>query len=285
MIEMGNEPMLLHTTLHIGGPAKVMLMPESEEEFIGAIKECMQRKVPYRILGYGSNILVSDRGVDGYVINNTKACLRLELEEGGVVYAGSSVRLQTFIRFCVNHDLGGHEYLFSVPGSIGGAVLMNAGLGAQDNKQISDYLLSVRAFDGQQTIIVPKQDCEFEHRRSIFQRRRNWVILGAYFKPPLQDKAIGEKKIKERMKFAKEWQDYNYPTAGSVFRSNSNRHCLWGLIRGLRWGKAAYSMKTPNWINNLGGATARQVLILMRVVEILNLLCFKKAVREIEYWE
>ena len=282
-MEMTNELMSRHTTLRIGGPVEVMLMPESEEEFMEAIKECRLRGFPCRILGNGSNILVNDRGLQGYVINNTKACMRLELDNSGVVYAGSSVRLQTFIRFCVNNELGGCEYLYSVPCTIGGAVFMNAGRGAKYNKQISDYLLSVRVFNGHQTFLVPKKDCEFGYRRSIFQRRRDWVILGAHFKPPFQEKAFGEENIKERMKFVKESQDYNYPSAGSVFRSA--RRCIWGLVKGLRWGKAAYSRKTHNWINNLGGATAKQILILMRIVEILNLICFKKAEPEIEYWE
>ena len=128
-MELCNEPMAKHTTLRIGGPARKLLIPESEEELLGLLQECRKAKLPFRIVGNGSNILVNDVGLEEVVIKNTRACLRLECHEGAV-YAGGSVKIQHFLRFCAAHNLGGLEYLFSVPATIGGAVLHECGTGA-----------------------------------------------------------------------------------------------------------------------------------------------------------
>lgn len=282
MIVLHDELMSKHTTFRIGGPAEIMLIPESEEELLNAVKDCMALGRPYRILGNGSNLLVSDQGVKDYVINNERACSKLDIKDG-VIYVGSSVKLQLFIRFCVNQERAGCEYLFSVPATVGGAIYMNAGRGQQFNRQISDYLVSVRVFNGSEIVDIPRKDCKFTYRKSIFHKQKNWLILGAYFNPPIQRRQLGETNIKERMAFTKQAQDYNYPTAGSVFKSA--RHSVFSLVRGLKFGKAQYSAKTTNWINNLGGAKAKDVLALMRVVEIFNGLTFKRAEREIIFWE
>ena len=283
MIVLHDELMSKHTTFRIGGPVETMLIPESEDELINTIRDCRAQNQPYRILGNGSNLLVSDQGIKECVINNERACKRLEIKDNDIIYAGSSVKIQLFIRFCVNHGREGYEYLFSVPAAVGGAIYMNAGRGQQFNKQISDHLVSVRVFNGVEVIDIPQSECEFSYRSSIFHKRPHWVILGAYFKPPIQRREEGEAKIKERMKFTKEVQDYNYPTAGSVFKSV--RHELFWLVFGLKSGKAQYSAKTTNWINNMGGAKAADVLKLIKVVEVLNLLTFKRAIREIICWE
>jgi len=282
MIELPNEPMSKHTTFRIGGPVELMLIPGSEQELIDAVVDCNNHDIPYRILGNGSNLLVSDDGLKGRVINNQDACTRLELVDG-VVYAGSSVKLQSFIRFCVKNGLEGSEYLFSVPATIGGAVFMNAGRGKALNQQISDYLLSVRIFDGTSVVEIRKDQCDFAYRSSVFHRKRQWLILGAYFKPPLQDVAVGDAKVKERMRYVKITQDFNQRAAGSIFKSA--RHRFFDLVKGMKIGDAQYSKKTTNWINNTGSAKAVDVLRLIRIVKLLNLVTLKRAQQEIEVWE
>ncbi len=281
MISLKNEPLDKYTTIRIGGPADIMLIPENQAELIEAIQKCRLESIPYKILGNGSNLLVDDRGVRGVVINNTKACVDLEFKNG-IVFAGSSVKIQAFIRYCINNDLKGYEYLFSVPASVGGAIFMNAGEGRQFNRQISDYLISVRVFDGENIIDVSKRDCQFSYRSSVFSIKRDWVILGAYFELPHQPKEFGEQKIKERLNFSKEVQDYLLPSAGSVFCMAY--HPIFKWVKGLRIGDAAYSKKTMNWISNMGHARCSEVLLLIKIVEILNTLKFSKTKREIEYW-
>lgn len=281
MIEYKDEPLSSYTTFRIGGRARFLLQPENEEELIGLIADYRSKKTAYRVIGNGSNLLISDRGIPEPVINNQAACLRLEIVDG-VVYAGSSVKLQSFIRFCVRNGVAAYEYLFSVPATIGGAIFMNAGRGKSMNQQISDYLVGVRVFDGKKVYEVSKNECDFGYRKSIFHSRRDLMILGAYFKPPAQLTQIGEQNIKERMRYVKETQDFNHRTAGSVFKSA--RHGIFYWVKGVKIGDAQYSDKTTNWINNNGSATADDVRWLIRIVFALNLLTFKVAQQEIEYW-
>ena len=282
MISLTNEPLAKYTTLRIGGKADIMLQPENEEELISSIINCRKENARFRMLGNGSNLLISDKGVRGYVINNQDACTQLEYSDG-VVYAGSSVKVQAFVRFCVKNNLGATEYLFSIPATIGGAVFMNAGRGKHVNQQISDHLLCVRIFNGSDIVEISKDDCEFSYRSSVFQRRRDWVILGAYFRPPFQEKQVGDSKVKERVTFVKETQDFNQRSAGSVFKSA--RHGIFRFVKGLRWGNAQYSSKATNWINNNGSAKASDVLTLIRIVTFMNLLTLKYPKIEIEYWD
>lgn len=282
MIELQNEPMSKHTTFRIGGPAALMLVPQTEEELIDAIRDCQSARAPYRVLGNGSNLLVSDQGLKCRVINNQEACTRLEYADG-LVYAGSSVKLQAFIRFCTKQGLEGSEYLFSVPATIGGAIFMNAGRGRALNQQISDHLVSVRVFNGVNIIDIPKYQCDFRYRQSCFHERRDWVILGAAFRMPTQATVVGDAKVKERMAYVKETQDYNQRTAGSVFKVGRPR--LYELVKGLKIGGAEYSRKTSNWINNTDSAKASDVIRLISVLKFLNILTFKRAEPEIEFWD
>lgn len=284
MQRLTNESMAKHTTFRIGGPVEEMLIPETEEELISIFGECVKSGNAFRLLGRGSNILVSDAGLKGRVIDNARACTRLEIADG-VVYAGGSVKIQQFIRFCVRNNLAAPEYLFSVPATIGGTIFMNAGRGRSFNKQISDSLESVRVYDGtkDRIFLMKKSECGFEYRHSIFHNHRDWLILGAYFKPEAQEAGVGEAGIKDRMEYVKELQDYNYPTAGSVFKVGDYR--ILKAVRGMGWGGAEYSSKTTNWINNTNNAKARDVERLIWFVQALHLLRLRRAVREIEIWK
>jgi UDP-N-acetylmuramate dehydrogenase len=224
MKRLTNEPMAKHTTFRIGGSVEELIIPESEDELVAVFRECLHRGAPFRILGNGSNILVSDAGLKGSVIGNSRACARLEVSQG-LVYAGASVKIQQFIRMCVNSGLKSPEYLFSVPASVGGAIFMNAGRGRLYSQKNSDLLESVRVYDANKNeiFLLAKQDFRFEFRRSIFHDRRDWLILGGCFRPGLQERSVGEARIRERMQFVKESQDYNHPTAGSVFKEGEHK--------------------------------------------------------------
>ena len=276
-----NEPMSKHTTFKIGGPAEVLSIPEDEENLLAEIKYFQKNKIPFRILGGGSNILVKDSGVKGFVIKNTRACSQLSIKKN-IVEVGSSVRLQEFIRFCVKHNLEGMEYLYSVPGTIGGAIYTNAGRGKRHNLSISDKLVSVRIYDGERIRILNREECRFDYRSSIFQKKRNWVILSAKFKLLEQDKKTGEKKIKERLNFVKEHQDLKYPSAGTIFKKGSEFALK--LMMGKQIGKARFSPKTSNWISNLGEAKAKDVIKLINYAKIIHILMLKNPVSEIEIW-
>ncbi len=255
MKEFINEPLSRHTTFHIGGPVDRMVIPESEEELVNFVRECVRNKVKFYVIGRGSNILARDSRIRGVVIKNTQACCDISLE-GNKVTAGSSTTLQKLIEFCVANNLYGMEYLYSVPGNVGGAISMNAGRGARFKDHISDYLEYVRVFDGNSIRHIKKESCNFDYRDSIFRRDGGLVILSAVFNFPFQEENKGLAKIKERMDFVNKTQDYEYPCAGSIFKSNFKALPeLWGL----RIGGAEFSEKTGNWINNVNGATFEDV--------------------------
>lgn len=212
------EPLGQHTWFKIGGPAEI-IEPKSKDEFVSAIEWCLEEGRPYRILGNGSNVLISDNGLDDVVIKNTSACTGLEANRNTVV-AGSSVLLPQFINFSVEHELGGVEYLYSVPGTIGGAVFMNAGRGKRLNKTITDHLVSIEVHDGKQVREVSVEELEFDHRYSTFQEHENWAILSATFELPSQPKNVGKEKIQKRMDYIKS-RDRSTPNAGSVFTNGT----------------------------------------------------------------
>lgn len=272
------EPLSNHTTFKIGGPADVLSIPESEDELIREIKRCQNEGIDYRILGNGSNLLVNDKGINGMVIKNTKACTNLERNEN-FVEVGSSVSLQKFVKFCVDNSLEGMEYLYSIPATIGGAIYMNAGRGKKHNLSISNNLTSVKIFNGDKITWLDKEECEFGYRRSIFHEREDWVILKAKFELGYQSKKIGEKKIKERMDHVKESQNRKNPSAGSIFLNRS--YLAAKLLDGIKIGDAKMR---GNWISNLGNASFEDVMWLIRLSKFLTKLRFEDIELEIEIW-
>lgn len=258
--EYREEPLSRHTTIRIGGPAERLLVPQERSDLLDILRTCARTRTPFFILGRGSNTLVKDSGVKGIVIKNTASCTELDVE-GNTVRAGSSVTLQRLVRFCIGNNLEGMEYLYSVPGNVGGAVYMNAGRGIAFNQSIADRLVSAEVFDGQKVRTLAKEECGFGYRTSVFQRQRGWVVLSATLRLPSQDRQIGEAKVRERMEYVKAHHDLAFPNAGTVFREN---FVPLPEVIGYRIGNACFSTKTPGWIVNLGGATARDVHMLIR---------------------
>jgi len=277
MIELTNEPMPSHTSMHCGGMCERMLIPETEDELI----ECLRDYDDIRILGAGSNVLPSDGILRGTVVKNTKACLRME-RDGQRVFVGSSVKLPTFVRFLVSESLFGYEYLVSVPGNIGGALHMNAGRGRGWGLSISDYLKRVRIWNGQEVQWLDKRVCGFGYRKSVFQRKRNWVILEAQFELPDQPSEIGLMRIRERLADVKKWQDLEHPSLGSVFSRVSSRATR--AMLGVRHGDAAFSEKTPGWLVNLGNAKTEDFLCLINRMRLRSLLYGVIPRLEIRIW-
>jgi UDP-N-acetylmuramate dehydrogenase len=278
MIERTNEPMIPHTLMRCGGTCERILIPESEDELL----ECCTNYAQARILGAGSNILPADGTLKGTVIKNTRACLRMELD-GHTASVGSSVRLGAFVRFLVSRSLVGYEYLASVPGSLGGALYMNAGRGRRTGTSISDYLKRVKIWNGSEVEWLEKDTCKFGYRQSVFQQRKYWVILGAEFELPEQPTEIGLTKIRDRLAETREWQDLRYPSLGSAFSRVSPLAARQML--GVRRGDAAFSEKTPNWLVNLGNAKTKDFLWLIRLMRLRSLVFGVIAHLEITIWK
>lgn len=260
MMEVKREPLEQHTWFKIGGPAEI-IKPESKEELVSAIEWCCENNRSYRILGNGSNVLISDKGIEDVVIKNTSACTDLEVE-GNRIIVGSSVLLPQFISFAVEQELGGVEYLYSVPGTIGGAVFMNAGRGKNHNQTISDHLVSVEIYDGNEIRELSVEDLVFNHRYSTFQDYEDWVILSATFELPSQSRSVGQEKIKERMNYIKS-RDRSTPNAGSVFKDGPRLP-----MRIFKWGGAKFLH--DNRIGNIENASSSDVERLIWLAEVLH---------------
>ncbi|MDR5674236.1 FAD-binding protein [Halalkaliarchaeum sp. AArc-GB] len=269
-----------HTWIKIGGSTKIML-PNSKEELVDAIDACNSKDQGFRILGNGSNVLPSDNGLDEIVIKSTHACTDLELLDDTTVRAGASVMLPQFVNFCVQNDLGGPEYLYSVPGTIGGGIHMNAGRGYRHDKSISDFVHSVEIYDGSKIRTLSRNELEFDHRYSTFQDHPDWVILSATFELPPQDSDIGKKKIQERMEIVKN-RDRSTPSLGSIF---AFEHDFRLPMQGIKIGDAKFV--SDNRIGNLGNATQKDVKRLIYLKKTLyRLIPFVETPRvEVRIWD
>lgn len=263
-----NEPLANHTTFRIGGPAEFLVIPPNKESLIEVVEICRKSKTPFFILGRGSNVLICDEGLKGVVIKNTHACTQLQVDQN-YVKAGSSVSLQRLVKFCLENNLYGMEYLYSIPGNIGGAVHMNAGRGKRFAQSISNNVTAVEIFDGKKPKVISNKKCNFGYRSSTFQKKKDWVILSVILNLPKQDRETGEQKIKERIKFVRKEQDLKYPNAGTVFKSGFQPL---PEIVGYHIGNAMFSTKTHGWIINLGGATFKDSYELIRYA----IACHKK---------
>ena len=169
-----NEPFKNHTTLGIGGPADFFVEIYTEDGLKAFISKAKGEKMPYLVIGDGSNLLVSDKGFNGYVIKNSIKGIRID-GESVLVKAGES--LWDLVRFTIKNGLSGMQKMAGIPGTVGGAIYGNAGAYGQT---ISDNLEEVKIFDGKKEFWLSKDKCAFGYRESVF-KTKDWIILEAVF--------------------------------------------------------------------------------------------------------
>jgi UDP-N-acetylmuramate dehydrogenase len=193
------------------------------------------------------------------VIRNTNSCTEIEIC-GNEVRVGSSVRLQDLILTCSRSGLGGIEYLYSVPGNVGGALVMNAGRGAAHGQFIGNSVVEVEWFDGKTIRHSSARHCRFRYRDSRFLSDPRAIVLSARLKLDPTDAAVVRRRVRERMQLVKESQDNICPNAGSVFKSGL---VLAAKLMGQSVGEVQFSSKTPNWILNRGGTLSAGIFDLI----------------------
>ena len=199
------------TTFKMGGTASKLYTPETEDELINLIQD----KHPQYFIGGGSNIIINTRVFDS-VVNLREFSSTIEDKGNGTYIVGASVRLQKLIKTINADGYGGIEYLYSVPGLVGGAVVMNAGRGKSFNKCISDYIESVKVFCRGQVYWMEKVDCKFSYRMSNFQHS-DAIVLAVRFKFNKTSLETSEALRKERLELCKKKQDNSAPNFGTVF--------------------------------------------------------------------
>lgn len=254
------------TTWRIGGKALALIEVTSEEELLFVLSRCDHFGIPWRMLGRGSNILVSDRGFPGVVVRLSGSLAECRLLPGDQVEAGGGVVLNRFVLFAVRHGLGGCEFLAGIPGTVGGAVVLNAGCFGGEIGQFVARVL-VRNRQGELSW-KGREDLVFSYRGSSLQDGS--VVVRVVFQLVPEDPERATEKVRHFSVLRQHAQPLEFPSAGSVFRNPPGEYAA-RLIekagcKGLRLGQAQVSPKHANFIVNLGGARAWQVEYLMEWV-------------------
>ena len=269
-----------YSTMRTHSIGACMYTPVSVEELIQAIKECNYNCY---FLGGGSNVVFADR-VEKPIINLMELNKTLSIDREGLVTVGCSVRIQKLINYCKEFGLGGFEYLYSLPASVGGIVYMNAGRGKAANQRISDWIVSVKYLDLIDLNIKTKEmnQNEWWHRHSPFQDM-NIVIVEVTLSTKKSTKEDVQRQIQKRIDHVKQTQDGNKPSCGSVF--NGQNRLFSYLLRGKRIGGACYSKHNGNWISNDHNGSGSDVIALVRYAERLYRLIFKDIKKEIKIYK
>lgn len=263
-----------YNTMRLNSIASDFYIPVNRDELISCISNLNESKQKYYTLSAGSNVIISEY-IKSPIIYLMKLDDSLKINNEGLIECGCSVRIQKLIRFLQKNNLGGIEYLYSVPSSIGGATFMNAGRGRQYNMSISDFIVKVEYLDinSMKIKIIDVNNEYFGYRKSWFQTIP-CIITKVYFKFPKQDPLLTEKLIKERIEHSNKFLDAGKPSCGSVF--NKCNPIIMRLLKGYSCGGAVYSKKTSNWISNKGNATSIDVKKLInKAVKLHHLLCLK----------
>lgn len=263
-----DEPMSRHTTFRVGGPADFFVTPKAKEEVRDVIRICKEAGMPYYIIGNGSNLLVSDAGYRGVIVQIYKEMNEVKVE-GDLVKAQAGALLSGIAAKALAAELTGFEFASGIPGTIGGACVMNAGAYGGEMKDVLEF---VTVLTGEGKIIeLGRNELELGYRTSVIAKK-GYIVLGAVLK---LERGDGE-KIKTYMDELKEKrvtkQPLEYPSAGSTFKRPEG-YFAGKLIedaglRGFQVGGAQVSEKHCGFVINRDHATAADIMELMRQVQI-----------------
>ena len=212
-----NEPMSKHTSFKIGGPAEIFVKINNVEELKLIIKISKQAEVPITVVGNGSNLLVSDDGIRGIVLKIEFD--KIEIEESGKLKIGSGVKLAFLAQKCLKEKLEGFEFASGIPGTIGGAIRMNAGAHGSEMKDIVKKITCMTR-DGK-IQVISNEEAKFEYRNSIFSQN-DYIILEAEIQLRKGNPEEIRSKMDEYATYRKEKQPIEYPSAGSTFKRGND---------------------------------------------------------------
>lgn len=285
-----NEPLKNHTTFQIGGPAKWYLEAENPHDLIEVLKVLKSASVEYLLLGGGSNLLVSDKGYNGAVIRLKPRELAIN---GCEVVVDSGYSLAGLIMKTLDASLVGLEFEAGVPGTVGGAIKGNAGTYGEAMDKVVKTVDFVN--DDLQLQTFNNADCRYIYRYSIFKDHDSWIIVSSKLELQKGDIASARTLVDQRIEQRKKTQPYGYPSAGCIFKNliysqeyvDKFSHLGWEVpekfkafgkipvswlveqmdLKGKTIGRAQISEKHANYIINLGGAKAEEVVQLISIIK------------------
>jgi UDP-N-acetylmuramate dehydrogenase len=261
-----DAPMRQFTSMKVGGPADSLFFPRNVDELAKVVRSARRKKIPFLILGKGTNLVVRDKGVRGWVINLTQGMKKIEID-GEIVEAEAGLSLQRLVHISVQKGLTGLEPFSGIPGTVGGGVAMNAGAWGAELK---DVLLSVTLMREDGEIVERSRSrLRFCYRGLVIPS--SWIILKGRFQLKKGKKEEILERVESYSGMRKKKQPLDYPSAGSIFKNPKEGPAgKWieeAGLKGFRIGQAMISERHANFIINLGRAKAEEVIRLMEFVE------------------
>jgi len=275
-----DEPMSRHTYFRVGGPAEAFIAPENIGQLAEIISWSRDKDIPYIVIGGGSNLLVKDNGIPGIVILLTKCLNKIVFsgkeKEPVIVTAMAGVRTQTLCRFAIREGLSGMNFALGIPGTVGGAIMMNAGT---SYGSVSDILDSVNVMISSGAMLkITKDDMTFSYRKLSWnknltdQYEEEPIIIDGCFRLCPSDQVLLKKEAARILKKRRENHPAEMPSAGCFFKNPHADKTAGQLIdmaglKGAMIGGAKISAKHANFIVNTGKASASDILELMQLAQ------------------
>lgn len=255
------------TTFKVGGKVDYFVIPKDIEDIKTTLKIGKDKNIPVYIMGNGSNLLVSDRGVRGIVLRISKENFNRFKINGTILTSESGVPLSELISISIKNDLSGLENLYGIPGVLGGVIAMNAGT---DGCSIGDFIKEIKVIDSSlNQSVLSKDDVLFSYRKSSILEKK-LIVVEAKLELKKSDKEKIIKTLREKMRKRKKTQPINFPTAGCVFKNEGENKAGYLIekagCKGLKIGDAEVSSLHANFILNKGNATFKEIISLMKLV-------------------
>lgn len=262
-----DEPMKKHTSFKIGGPVDILVIPGNTEEIVKSIKICKDESINYMIIGNGSNLLVKDKGIRGVIIKIADNFKNIRIDKDKITVEAGAL-LSTISKKALKSSLSGFEFAGGIPGTIGGAVTMNAGAYGGEMK---DVVKLVKCIDRDGNIIsLSNEEMNFGYRKSSVEEEGLIVLeVELELKQSVYDEIKIEMDQLNKKRITK--QPLNLPSGGSTFKRPTGYYAAKLIedagLKGMKYGDAQVSDKHAGFIVNLGGATSHDVLSLVSLVK------------------
>ncbi len=263
-----NAPMKDYNSFRTGGNCDYLIKPDSIDSLSKILKKCTDSSVPYTVLGNGSNVLVSDKGIKGIVILIGEGLSTIKLLDDNTIYCEAGVKLGSLCNFALEHSLTGLEFAFGIPGTLGGAIFMNAGAYDSEMKNVVSRVHHINK-NGEKSFL-DSNSSGFGYRTSAYQKN-GFVITGAEIKLEKGEKSEIQAKMNELLNRRKDKQPLEYPSAGSTFKRPENNFAGALIeecgLKGKKIGGAMVSEKHAGFIINYDNASSSDIEELIAFVK------------------